>query len=286
MSRAPNEASPKGESSRVGVARRWTYAVLILALLFVLMPFLFWQATWFGRPLDDEEMAKYLSDTEKPRKIQHALSQIGDRIIGGDPTVRQWYPEVLRLTTHPAAEIRLTVAWVMGQDNHVPEFHKALLALLADSNPMVRRNAALSLVRYNDDAGREELLAMLSPFEVAAPDSGILKHRLRTGDSVNPGTLLGRIEKGGEETEVRCPVPGTLQRWIIGQNSRVEVGQSIAAIAPSPEMVWEALRALVFVGQPQDLKFVDRYAAGVTGMPDRIAQQAAETARAIRSRFQ
>jgi hypothetical protein len=286
MSRSRKETSPSGESSRTGVARRWTYAVLLLAVLFVLMPFLFWQATWFGRPLNDEEMGKYLSDMGKPRKIQHALSQIGDRIIGGDPTVRQWYPEVLRLTKHPAAEIRLTVAWVMGQDNNIPEFHNALLALLADSHPMVRRNAALSLVRYGDDAGREELLAMLNPFGVEAPASGIVKHRLRAGDSVNPGTLIGRIEKDGEVAEVRSPVPGTLKRWLVGQNSQVEMGEAVAEVAPSPEMVWEALRALVLVGQPQDLEIVNRYAGKVTGMPDRVAQQAAETARAIRSRFQ
>ena len=28
------------------------FAILALTFLFVLMPFLFWQATWFGRPLD------------------------------------------------------------------------------------------------------------------------------------------------------------------------------------------------------------------------------------------
>jgi hypothetical protein len=174
----------------------------------------------------------------------------------------------------------------MGQDNNIPEFHNALLALLADSHPMVRRNAALSLVRYGDDAGREELLAMLNPFGVEAPASGIVKHRLRAGDSVNPGTLIGRIEKDGEVAEVRSPVPGTLKRWLVGQNSQVEMGEAVAEVAPSPEMVWEALRALVLVGQPQDLEIVNRYAGKVTGMPDRVAQQAAETARAIRSRFQ
>jgi len=48
--------------------------------------------------------------------------------------------------------------------------------------------------------------------------------------------------------------------------------------------VWEALRALYLVGQPDDLADVDRYASGVAGMPERVGQQAALTAQAIRER--
>ncbi len=279
-----NPLSQIGKSSRTGVARRWTYAVMILALLFVLMPFLFWQSTWFGRPLDDEEMGEYLRDTEKPRKVQHALSQISDRMIQGDKTARRWYPEVVRLANNPVDEIRLTAAWVMGQDSNVPDFHEALLELLDDPNPMVRRNAALSLVRYGDESGRRELLAMLQPFGVTAPASGVLKHRLRAGDVVNPGTLLARIEMGGEAVEVRSPVPGTVKRWVEGQNSQVSVAETVVEVAPSPEMVWEALRALVLVGQPEDLELVRSYESGVVGMPDQIALQAKETVRAILAR--
>ena len=45
---------------RVSFGGRWTYGVIALALLFVLMPFLFWNATWFGRPLTDDQLAKAL----------------------------------------------------------------------------------------------------------------------------------------------------------------------------------------------------------------------------------
>ena len=68
-----------------GLSRRWTFGILIVAFLFVLMPFLFWQSTWFGRPLTDEEIVKNLAHTEHPRKTQHALSQIADRIVARDP---------------------------------------------------------------------------------------------------------------------------------------------------------------------------------------------------------
>ena len=48
--------------------------------LIVLMPFLFWWNTWFGRHLSDQQMTEYLHDDKKPRHMQHALVQIGDRM--------------------------------------------------------------------------------------------------------------------------------------------------------------------------------------------------------------
>src|SRR5208282_2462841 len=65
-----------GSDSKPSFGGRWTYAVLIVALLFVLMPFLFWNATWFGRPLTDEQISKSLADRKHAREIQHALTQI------------------------------------------------------------------------------------------------------------------------------------------------------------------------------------------------------------------
>ena len=53
--------------------------------LIVLMPFLFWWNTWFGRQLSDKQLAEYLQDDKKPRHIQHALVQIGERVARNDP---------------------------------------------------------------------------------------------------------------------------------------------------------------------------------------------------------
>ena len=53
-----------------------------------------------------------------------------------------------------------------------------------------------------------------------------------------------------------------------------------AADAP----VWEALRALYLVGQPDDLFAIERQAGTLGRAPDRVRQQAALTARAIRNR--
>ena len=267
-----------------GVARRWTYAVLAVAFLFVLMPFLFWQSTWFGKPLTEEATARHLADREHPRKTQHALSQIADRILRGDASVKRWYPQVVALAAHPADEIRITAAWVMGQDNQAREFRAPLLEFLRDAHPMVRRNAALSLVRFSDASGRKELVAMLEPYTVASPRAGVLVQRLKLEDTVNPGTLLARIRVGETEHEVRSQVPGRVERWLAEDSAAVEEGQGIVLLAPSQEMVWEALRALFLVGQPEDLPAVERYTRPRDSMPPQIQQQALATARAIRER--
>ena len=87
-------------------------------------------------------------------------------------------------------ELRLTAAWVMGQDNTAPEFHQALLHLLADPDPMVRRNAALGLVRFADASGHDEIVAMLSPTTIVAPAAGVISIRVKSGDTVKVHTVL------------------------------------------------------------------------------------------------
>ena len=282
----PSAASPGPKAG--GVPRRWLYLILILALLFVLMPFLFWQSTWFGRPLSETQIEKNLADREHPRKAQHALSQIADRILSSDPALRasarRWYPQVLAVSTNGADELRLTAAWVMGQDTTAPEFHQGLLRLLADPHPMVQHNAALSLVRFRDAAGRPIILSMLEPYAVLSPRAGKLSERLKVGDVVNPGTLLGRVQDGQGRIEIRSQVPGTLQRWLVSDGATLASREPILLLAPSPEIVWEALRALYLVGQPEDLPAVERYNRGAADLPDSVRQQARNTADAIRTR--
>jgi hypothetical protein len=263
---------------------RWTYGIVIMAFLFVLMPFLFWNATWFGRPLTDPQIDKALADRSHPRQIQHALTQIETRIESRDPSVRRWYPNVVALSADPLDEIRLTDAWVMGQDNSSPEFHRALLTLLDDSNPMVQRNAALSLVRFGDDSGHARILAMLRPYTMLAPFAGTLETRLKPGDVVNPGTLVAHIESAGQRREVRATVPGTLDHWLSPNKNALSAGQPLLTLGPSESMVWEALRALYLLGRAEDLPDVDRFARGPDGFSSHVAQQAQVTSRAIRAR--
>lgn len=271
-----------------GLSRRWLIGILILAFLFVLMPFLFWRATWFGRPLTDEEITRKLADTQHPQKAQHALSQVADRILSRDPaaqaSARRWYPDVVALASSPHAELRTTAAWVMAQDNHEQKFQETLLRLLGDANPMVRRNAALSLVRFGDDSGREAIRGLLQAYPETAAESGTLRQRLKPGDTVNPGTLLARIESGRGKVEVRATVPGTLTRWLVSDGSAVSPGAPIAAIDSSSDEQWEALRALYLIGKKEDLPLVEGLLGRRSDVPDAVRRQAELTARAIKAR--
>jgi biotin carboxyl carrier protein len=263
---------------------RWALAIVVLALLFVLMPFLFWNATWFGRPIIDNQIAKALADRSHPREIQHVLSQFETRIEKGDPSVRRWYPQMVALAKDPIDEIRVTDAWAMGQDNTAPEFHSALLGMLNDPNPMVQRNAALSLVRFQDDSGHAQIVSMLRPYVMTAPMAGRTSTRLKTGEIVNPGTLVGHIEAEGKSNEVRSQVPGTVDRWLVSNDAVVRADQPILLLAPNESMAWEALRALFLTGRPEDLPDVDRFIRGGDGMSPQVGVQAEATNRAIRER--
>ena len=277
----PSDAPP----AKPGVRKRWLLAILALTFLFVLMPFLFWQATWFGRPLNDAQMEKSLADREHPRAMQHALSQVADRILSPNPTTRQsarrFYPAVVDIAQSGSDALRLTAAWVMGQDNSIPEFHQELVRLLADPNPMVRRNAALALVRFADLAGRGEIRAMLEPYPMPAPRAGTLVARMKPGDAVNPGTLLGRITAGGGDMEVRSDISGTIDRWLVPDGATVTAGQPILLVVPSDAEVREALRALSLIGEKQDLPAVERFSDHTSA---NLRRQAAATAQSIRSR--
>jgi biotin carboxyl carrier protein len=191
---------------------------------------------------------------------------------------------MVALSKDPVDEIRVTDAWVMGQDNTSQDFHAALLPMLNDPNPMVQRNAALSLVRFQDDSGHALIVSMLRPYVMGSPLAGVLAARLKPADIVNPGTLVAHIESGGKSNEVRSQVPGTVERWLVSDGSTVTAGQPILSLAPNESMAWEALRALYLTGRPEDLPEVERFVRGNDGMSPQVAVQAQDTARAIGDR--
>jgi hypothetical protein len=259
--------------------------IALVPILLVLVTFLFWYQTWFGRRLSDEDLGRYLTDTTVPHKTQHALSQLADRMARGDASARRWYSQVIRLAERPEAGFRVMAAWAMGQDNKAQEFHAALRKLLADAEPMVRRNAALALVRFGDASGRVELRAMLQSVNVPAPVAGTVRFRLKEGEPVEGGVALARVQPAvGEVVDIVAPVMGVLERRVIEDGASVAVGDAVAIIAPGGDQVWEALRALYLVGTADELREVERYARGVVGYSERIRQQATATAAAIRQR--
>ena len=267
----------------------------LVAWLILLMPFLFWWNTWFGRHLSDQQLTEYLHDEKKPRHIQHALVQIGERMTKRDPTVARWYPDVVRLATHPVEEVRNTDAWVMGQDTESKAaasagFHEALLKMLSDPSPIVRGNAALSLVRFGDATGRPQIVALLQPATIAAPQSGKVLDASTVGTAIHQGGIIAKMQAAGQTSEtsqtieVRSPISGRLRTLSIQAGQTVAAGADIATVDPSTEQVWEALRALYLIGQPEDIPSITPYERNLPEISDAVRQQAALTEQAIRER--
>jgi hypothetical protein len=265
----------------------------VTAWLIVLMPFLFWWNTWFGRRLPDKQISEYLQDEKHPRHIQHALVQLGERMGRHDSATTRWHPELIRLASHPVEEVRNTDAWVMGQDASVSAFHETLLKMLQDQSPMVRGNAALSLVRFGDASGRLHIVALLQPARIVAPTAGRVTDADKVGTSIHQGGLIAKLQvdrsavasqNGQQTTEVRSPISGRIRTLSVAPGSNVAPGAEIASVDPGDEQAWEALRALYLVGQPDDLPSIRPYQRELPEISDRVRQQALLTEKSIRDR--
>ncbi len=282
----PSASRALDSPDKIRKAVRSRVLFFLVAWAIVLMPFLFWRSTWFGRPLSDEEIGRYLRDEQKPRHIQHALVQIGERMAKRDPSAAQWYPELVRLASHPVEEIRNTDAWIMGQDNSRPEFHDALRKMLQDPAPTVRSNAALSLVRFGDSSGRAELVRALEPAKVTATRAGTVADLAKPGTAIRQGGMVARLESNGTTLELRSAISGRVRSVAVQKHAQVAAGTEIALVDPAVEQVWEALRGLYLIGEADDLPIVREYQRELPEMPDRIRQQASMTERAILERTQ
>src|SRR2546423_14749522 len=83
----------------------------LTAWLIVLMPFLFWWNTWFGRQLSGKQIGEFLNDEKHPRHIQHALVQLGEPMRRPGPGVKPLYPDLIGRPGHPLGQVRNTDAW-------------------------------------------------------------------------------------------------------------------------------------------------------------------------------
>ena len=267
-----------GEAKRAP-GSRW---ILLLAILFVVATFLAWYFTWFGRELSDADITKYLNDEKNPRHVQHALNQIQSRMERGDSSAKTWYPQLVTLSGNPETEFRLTIAWVMGFDNQSTEFHEALKKLVNDQEPLVRRNAALALVRFNDRSGHDEVFAVLSTYPVRAPASGVIASSLKEEANVSRTTLLGRIEEtDGKIVEIRSPLQGRINKILKPNGAKVSTGDEVMNLNSDEASVFQALRALAIIGKKEDLPQIQSYTSSAS---DRVKEQAQLTIKAIEQR--
>jgi hypothetical protein len=272
------------KAKRHGMSARNRLLFFLTAWLIVLMPFLFWWNTWFGRQLSAKQLTEYLQDERKPRHIQHALVQIGERMARHDNGTARWYPEVARLASYPVEEVRNTDAWVMGQDTSGAGFHEALLKMLNDPSLMVRGNAALSLVRFGDASGRPQVVALLQPAKVVAPTSGKIRDTSTAGTAIHQNGVVAKIQNNGQTKEIRSPISGRLRGLSVKTGQNVAAGDEIATLDPGTDQVWEALRALYLIGQPEDIPVIESYERELPDIPEHVRQQAVLTEKAIRER--
>jgi hypothetical protein len=275
---------PEPPAKRPGMSTRHRVLFFVTGWLLVLMPFLFWWNTWFGRHLSDKEVTEYLQDNRHPRHIQHALIQMGERMSRHDTSVARWYPDLVRLSAHSVEEVRNTDAWVLGQDTADPGFHDALLKMLGDPSPLVRGNAALSLVRFGDPSGRPQIVALLQGAKITAPSAGRIVDADRPGTAIHQGGLIAKLQTGGETVELRSPISGRIRNLFAQTGQSVSPGAEIATVDPSSDQVYEALRALYLIGQLDDLPAITPYERELPEVADHVRQQAVLTDKAIHAR--
>jgi hypothetical protein len=277
-----NGGGPAGSGATAAGRRRTPWPLAVVAVLFVVVPFLTWYWTWFGRSLSDDEVGKYLSEG-KPRHAQHALSQVAERFERGDGGAGRWNAEVVALAASPSPDVRMTAAWVMGVEHKSEEFHAALSKLVEDPEPIVRRNAALALVRFGDPRCRPALLSMLRPHTVVAPTEGTALTALTAGSNVKRETLLVRYAiKPNLIEEMRSPLPGVIEKASIKDGDSWPAGAELFVIAPDSEQARDALIGLAYFGEPEDVAEVERFASGAK--TDELKRRAALTAEAIKRR--
>ncbi len=268
-----------------GLRQRATFPLMVVAALFIIVPFFAWYGTWFGRDLSDEKITEYLADEKNPRHVQHALSQLAERLDKKDAGARRWYPQIVAVSNSSFAELRSNVAWLMGKDNQSQEFHDALLRLVKDNEPIVQRNAAVSLVTFSDKSALPVLRSMLQPYALTSPVEGEVNSVLNEGAPVTVGMMLSRLKQGEKQIlEVRSPLPGAISKVTVAVGAKIKTGDTMLFISPDSSTAWEALRALYLIGEKEDLPVVEQYAQGVGKMSKEIKEQAALTAKAIQSR--
>jgi pyruvate/2-oxoglutarate dehydrogenase complex dihydrolipoamide acyltransferase (E2) component len=149
---------------------------------------------------------------------------------------------------------------------------------------MVRGNAALSLVRFDDASGRVQIVALLQPARILAPSAGRVIDTDKIGTAIRQGGLIAKLQQGQQITEVRSPTAGRIRTLSAAVGADVHPGTELATVDPGAEQVWEALRALYLIGQTEDLPAITPYERELPEISDRVRQQAVLTERAIRER--
>jgi biotin carboxyl carrier protein len=272
-------AAQAGES----VPMRNHILFLVAMWLIALLPFLLWRGTWFGRPLSDQQIGDYLHDNTNAKNVQHALTQLADRMQRRDESAIAWYPDVVRLSLFPVEDVRATAATSMGFDPSRTDFHDALIVAMKDSSPAVRANAAIALANFGDPLGHDELMRILQPSFVVTHEPAHVVDVVKTGANVKQLNTVAHIRIGTFDYAVRAPIAGKVIKVNVEAGKDIAAGTQIAVLEPSADQRLQALRALYAVGEPEDLPMITGMASSPE-LGDKVRQQALLTERSIRDR--
>jgi hypothetical protein len=97
--------------------------------------------------------------------------------------------------------------------------------------------------------------------------------------------LIAKLSTPGtnQPLEIRSPIPGRI-RSVVATGANVIAGAEIAVVDPAADQVWEALRALYLIGQPEDLAAIRPYQRDLPDISNDVRRQALETEKAIQAR--
>jgi biotin carboxyl carrier protein len=269
---------------------RRKYPLILLAALvvFISVPMLFWYGTWFGLRLDDTALREKLGPESPPRHVQHAVEEITQRFEEGLPGMDPWAQLLVEASRRPDPAIRVTCAWGMQFDPGRAEFTARLREMVTDDDSVaVRRNAATSLARSNDDTGLPVIRSMLEPLDVFSPGAGVVRDLAAVGRVVRDGEVLATLETAREDEErerIRAPVPGRVARVEATEGDTVEAGALVVVLAPDPAHVLNAVVALGRVGTEDDVERLEFVAGPRAGFGDLARQWAQRALAAIRER--
>ena len=264
------------------VSMRNRILFLVAMWLITLLPFLLWRGTWFGRPLSDQQIGEYLHDTNA-KNVQHALTQLADRMQRRDESAIAWYPDVVRLALFPVEDVRATAVSSMGFDPSRTDFHDALIIALKDPSPAVRANAAIALSNFGDPLGHDELIRILQPSFVVTHEPAHVVDVVKTGANVKQLGTVAHISIGTFDYAVRAPIAGKVIKVNVEAQKDIAAGTQIAVLEPSADQQLQALRALYAIGEPEDLPMITGMASSPE-LADKVRQQALLTERSIRDR--
>ncbi len=125
---------------------------------------------------------------------------------------------------------------------------------------------------------------LLQPAQISSPESGRIVDAARPGTAIHQGGLIAKLQYGnGQIAEVRSPIPGRI-RSVVGTGANVAAGAEVAVVDPANDQVWEALRALYLIGQPDDISVIRPYERDLPDISNGVRQQAVETEQAIKKR--